>query len=194
MDETGPAGVFGFVTLIGLGVLCVWAVRWATRRADGGEVDDWSQAHGLALTPGNRPAVLRYLSRVKRFRRIGALAGLATPAGIAALTSAYLSVALGVWVDGYGELWRFGPFWVLAGYVLGILGAELSLSRRAGDGGRAASLVPRELPSYLPRGMVLALRALALAGAALVPVYLAAPRGAVDTPTPGGPLFAVTAL
>jgi hypothetical protein len=194
MDETGIVAVFGLISLIGLGLLAVWVVRWATRGADGDELDDWSRAHGLAVTPTSRPVVLRYLSRVKRLRRLGALAGLVTPAGFGTLMSVYIFANLGIWINGYSELWTFGPFWILAGYVGGIVVAELSFARRVGDGERRASLVPRELPSYLPGGMVVALRSVALAGTALLPVYVMAPRTEFGSLIPGKALFAVTAL
>ena len=192
MGET-EIGAVGFAGLV-VGLVAVVALRWALRGADDAEADEWSNAHGLTLTSGNRRVVVRYLSRVKRLRRVGGLTGMVVPVLMGGLLGL---IGVQTWSEADDQLWTFGPFWVLTGYTVGIVVAELSFARRSGSGegaGRAASLVPRELPAYLPQGMVVALRSLALVCLVLVPVYLAAPRTGGGSLVPSGPLYLLTGL
>jgi hypothetical protein len=71
-------------------------------------------------------------------------------------------VILGFHGDGSGAPYT-GPMEAYIGYLLGALVAEISSARPRGPGRRSASLVPRDLESYLPRRLVLAQRALAVA-------------------------------
>ena len=128
-----------------------------------GEVDDeflaeWSAAHGLTLTPRNRPMVRWYLRNARVLRTWGALAGIFVP-------------PLVVFTFGLRARVPQDWTWVFVGYLVGALYAELSLVRPVDPARRSASLVPRELESYLPRKLLRAQRALgvsAVVGAFLV--------------------------
>lgn len=86
-----------------------------------------------------------YLRNARVLRTLGALAGLFLP----------VLVAMALGLPDEGNL-----VWVFVGYLLGALYAELSLVRPLPDGKRAASLVPRALTDYLPRGLRFTQRAL----------------------------------
>lgn len=123
-------------------VIVSWVVRKARVAVDTGYVEDWAQAHALALTPGNRPMVHWYLHTARLLRTLGALAGFFLPP---LLGSAFGSQAL---KDAAFPL-------VFVGYFAGALYAELSLVRPAGDR-RVAVLTPREVSDYLPRRLLVA--------------------------------------
>jgi hypothetical protein len=144
-----------------------------------GEVDDdflveWSEAHGLHLTPVNRPMVRWYLRNARVLRTWGALAGIFLPALAAAALNGQPQVPQG---------WT----WIFVGYLVGALYAELSLVRPIGPGPRAASIVPRDLEHYLPRPLVRAQRGVGVAtviGALVVgvlPYGERSPGGAPNT-------------
>lgn len=105
-------------------------------------VERWARSAGLALTAENRRVVRRYLTWSRRARRAGGVAGFVLP-------SLYQGV-----VDGSFSAFPF-PF-ILGGYVLGAIVAEVVVSRPRRRSG-AALLVARRLDDYLP-GWVLVLQ------------------------------------
>jgi hypothetical protein len=123
---------------------------WITEQA----VERWAQSAGLPLTDDNRRVVRRYLTWSRRARRAGGLAGFV-------LSNLYLGIA--------DHAFAGFPFpFILGGYLLGAVVAEVVVNRPRGRSG-AALLVARRLDDYLP-GHVLALqRGLPLAAAVLLP-------------------------
>jgi uncharacterized integral membrane protein len=112
------------------------------------EIDDaflaeWADAHGLTLTPRNRPMVRWYLINARVLRTLGVLAGL--------FLAPLAYSALGLDIGSGGWLWAF------VGYLVGALYAELALTRPPAKV-RTASLVPRELSDYLPSKLIWAQR------------------------------------
>ena len=131
-------------------------------RSDESLVERWADEHGLALTPENRPLVARYLRRSRVLRTWGGVAGALLPSLIEFAWSGRVQV-LGFGTDGESAPLGFGTIFV--GYLVGALCAEISLARPAAGARRSASLVRRELEHYLPRRVILAQRAAAVAGA-----------------------------
>ena len=129
---------------------------------DGPFVDEWGTAHGLTLSDRNRPMVHWYLRTARILRAWGVLAGLFLPS--------LLDAAIGT-----RALQQNQPFFAFVGYLVGALYAELSLVRPAAGDRRVATLVPREVNDYLPRRLVLAQRALAVATIVGVTLVLALP-------------------
>jgi hypothetical protein len=111
---------------------------WITEQA----VERWAQSAGLPLTDDNRRVVRRYLTWNRRARRAGGLAGFV-------LSSLYLGIA-----DHAFAGFQF-PF-IIVGYLLGAIVAEVVVNRPRRPGG-AALLVARRLDDYLP-GHVLVLQ------------------------------------
>jgi hypothetical protein len=120
-------------------------------------VERWAQSAGLALTDENRRVVRRYLTWNRRARRAGGLAGFILP-------NLYLGI-----VDHAFVGFPF-PF-ILGGYLLGAVVAEVVVNRPRGRSG-AALLVARRLDDYLP-GRVLALQRGLPVVAVLLPVAFA---------------------
>ena len=122
---------------------------------------EWSSAHGVELTPENRPLIARYLRTARLLRTAGALAGLILPSIVELAVSGRVQV-LGFGTDGTSAPYA-GPLSALVGYLVGALCAEIAVARPRDPARRAASLVPRELADYLPRRTLLAQRALGVA-------------------------------
>jgi len=119
-------------------------------------ISQWATHHGLALTPGNRPLVQRYLQNGRRLRVICVIGGLVLPPMIhSALTAAPTKGA------------NISLLAILIGYLVGTLWAEIATGRPRSEGTRIASLAPRRLAEYLPRVLRIALRAVGIAGAAV---------------------------
>ena len=118
-------------------VLAVVMLRPASARAIG----RWADAHEVTVTPRTEPLVARYLTRARRWRAAGALAGVILPA----VTAIAGSPRPGFWQA------------VLIGYLAGAALAELTRPDPAGAT-RAAALVPRRLDDYVPRSATLWLR------------------------------------
>jgi hypothetical protein len=145
-------------------------------------VERWAQSAGLPLTDDNRRVVRRYLTWNRRARRAGGLAGFI-------LSNLYLGIA--------DHAFAGFPFpFIIGGYLLGAVVAEVVVNRPRRPGG-AALLVARRLDDYLP-GHVLALQrglpvvAVLLPGAfALSPFPGLVPSPNVDPHTLAG--FAVPA-
>jgi hypothetical protein len=105
-------------------------------------VERWAQSAGLPLTDDNRRVVRRYLTWSRRARRAGGLAGFVLP-------NLYTGIA--------DHTFAGFPFpFILGGYLLGAVVAEVVVNRPRGRSG-AALLVARRLDDYLP-GYVLALQ------------------------------------
>jgi hypothetical protein len=135
-------------------------------------VQEWADAHGLVLTAENHDLVRRHLRSARALRTLGALAGVLVPSLVELAWHGRLTL-LGFGTDGEHNPGGIG--WVFVGYLAGALLAELRLARPAGGARRAAALVPRELPDYLPRRVLWAQRglsavvALGFVAVALVP-------------------------
>ena len=125
--------------LVGL-VATVLGATWLYGRLRGParpEADVWAEHHGLELTSASRPWVTAYLRTGRDLRQIGAFGGLIVAVSIHAATGLDLHVS--------------GLVWLLIGYLIGGLWAELAMTRVPSGAQRMASLVPRRLADYLPR-------------------------------------------
>lgn len=135
-------------------VLLTALLLWrADHAADDRVVGVWAEAHGLRLTPTNRPFVRYYLVLGRVLRTLGGVGGLMLGGLVGAATG--LDVARGF-------LWWV---WAMGGYLAGAIWAELFLTRPRSPA-RAASLVPRRLPDYLPARLRWALRVAGVASLA----------------------------
>jgi hypothetical protein len=151
---------------------------WIPKQA----VERWARSAGLALTAENRRVVRRYLTWSRLSRRAGGLAGFILP-------TLYQGIV-------YGSFSGFPFPFILGGYVLGAIVAEVVVNRPRRHSGTAL-LVARRLDDYLP-GHVLVLQrglpavAVLLPGAfALSPFPEVSPAPNVDPHTLAG--FAVPA-
>src|SRR3954452_8814230 len=123
-------------------------------RLDDRFVDRWMGERGLT---GGRETVVRYLRQVRVARTWGGVAGALVPSVVELVWHGRVTV-LGFGTDGGSAPLAFAG--IFAGYLAGVLCAELAFGRPAP--GRAG-LVPRELAQYLPRRTLLAQRALGAA-------------------------------
>jgi hypothetical protein len=142
-------------------------------RRDDRFIERWMRERGLAES--SRPMVERYLRSARIARTWGGVAGAILPTVVELVLHGRVTV-LGFGTDGNSAPLAFGA--IFAGYLAGVLAAELAFARPASG---QASLVPRELSQYLPRWTLLAQRT--LTGAATV--------GAVAA---GAPAFAAAVL
>jgi hypothetical protein len=145
-------------------------------------LEGWARAHAVELTPENRPVVARYLRTGRMLRTWGVVAGLLLPSVIDLALNGRVQL-LGFGLDGRSAPYA-GPFGAFVGYLVGALCAEASIARRAGTARRSASVVPRELAQYMPRGLLYAQRGLGVAvllgAAALGAVPFERSAGAVE--------------
>jgi hypothetical protein len=162
-----------FLALVLAVVIPVGLVR--AYRRDEGFAARWMRERGLDPEGEARAVVARYLRSARLARTWGGVAGALAPTVIELVVHGRVTV-LGFGTDGDSAPLAFGA--IFAGYLAGVLAAELTFARPAS--GRA-SLAPRELAQYVPRWTVLAQRG--LTGAAAV--------GAVAA---GAPAFAVAVL
>jgi hypothetical protein len=132
-------------------------------RRDPEYAEGWARARHIALTPESRPAIERYLRRVRVLRTWGGVAGALVPSLVEYAVTGRVQV-LGFGTDGDSAPLAFGA--IFAGNLLGVLCAELSLPRHNDEALRTAGLKPRDLEHYLPRHALVAQRAAAVAGAA----------------------------
>lgn len=95
-------------------------------RRDPAFVDRWARARDLELTPASRPVVERYLHRVRVLRTWGGVGGAVLPSFAEYAVSGRVQV-LGFGTDGNSAPLAFGA--IFAGYLLGVLCAEISLPR-----------------------------------------------------------------
>ncbi|MDX6720464.1 MAG: hypothetical protein QOJ63_2718 [Solirubrobacteraceae bacterium] len=123
-------------------------------------LDDWARARGVELTAESRPMVAWYLRTARVLRTWGAIGGAVLPSLVELAWDGRTQV-LGFGTDGSAAPYA-GPMGAYIGYLVGALYAELSLARPVASTRRAASIVPRELPDYLPRRLLYAQRGLAL--------------------------------
>jgi hypothetical protein len=162
---------------------------WRAYRTDPAIVARWAAHRGLDLVPESRALVARYLRRARVYRAWGAVAGALLPTVGSYVIDGRVQV-LGFGTDGDSAPLGFGAIFV--GYLAGALCAEVATVRPR-TARPVASLVPRDLPSYLPRRVVLAQRAAALAAAAGTLVVAAVPFPP-GTSNPGTAGLAATAL
>ena len=113
----------------------------------------WARTHALKVTPETRPIVTSYLRNSRDLRWAGAIGALFIAAAVTAGTGLDLHV--------------LGVAWILGGYVMGALIAELSLAHVPSTGSRSASLETRRLRDYLPWPMIVAQIVLPIAAVAL---------------------------
>lgn len=155
-----------------------------------GSIGRWAGERGLELTSENRAMVGRYLRRARLFRTWGGVIGALLPSLIAYAVDGRVTV-LGFGTDGTSAPLAFGSIFV--GYLAGALLAEVTTvrPRRAR---RIASLAPRDLEHYLPRWVLLAQRASAVAGAAGTIAVAAVPFPATTSNPSGGGLTVIAVL
>jgi hypothetical protein len=161
---------------------------WRAYRSDPALVARWAADHGLDLTGESRALVTRYLRRARVYRAWGVVAGALAPSVVAFVVDGRVTV-LGFGTDGNSAPLAFGAIFV--GYLAGALCAEVATVRPRQR--PVASLVPRELPSYLPRHVLLAQRAAALAAAVGILAVAAVPFPP-ETANPGTASIALTAV
>jgi hypothetical protein len=123
-----------------IGGVILWVALPKLARRDAAETSRWARSEGVDLDDTTRPVVEAYLGTSRNLRHIGAVGGLLVAPAVTAGTGIDLELP---WV-----------VWLLAGYLIGCLWAELALTRRPGSGRRAASLTPRRLADYLPPAML----------------------------------------
>ncbi len=138
-------------------VLAIAALSRAHQPVGDEPAGRWAEAHGLELTPENRPLVVGYLRHARLLRTWGAVAGLLAPTVVRLALGEPVHVAgIGTYDKSPGELGL-----VFVGYLVGAVGAELSVVRPLHSARRSAALLPRELGDYLPRRLVWTQRGLA---------------------------------
>ena len=153
------------VVMVGFAVAVLAIVL--LQRPAASAVDHWAEAHGLDLTPANRPMVTWYLVTARRLRRCGAVAGFLLPTPLSAALTGH---------SASGSTF----FWAVVGYLAGAVWAEVALRRPLPPGPSQASLVPRDLRDYLPPGLRWGQRAIGVGGALLgVLVALLDPRPSI---------------
>jgi hypothetical protein len=112
------------------------------RRPEADRADEWALFNGVVLTRATGPVVERYLDNRYALRRIGAISGV--------LLAPAITAAFGI------DLHITGYAWVLLGYLLGVIVAELALARVPSAGVRTASLATRRLVNYAPKRLLVA--------------------------------------
>jgi len=160
-------------------------------RPDPAFAERWAGERGLELTAENRSLVARYLRRARLFRTWGGAAGAILPSLIEYALDGRVQV-LGFGTDGNNAPLAFGSIFV--GYLAGALLAEVTTVRPARGPRRVASLERRELDSYLPGRVVLAQRAVAVAGAIGTIAVAVVPFPAATSNPSGGELVAIAVL
>jgi hypothetical protein len=141
-------------------------------RRDDRFVERWMSERGLDPAGEARAVVARYLRSVRIARTWGGVGGAILPTVVELVLHGRVTV-LGFGTDGDSAPLAFGA--IFAGYLAGVLVAELAFPRPAS--GRAR-LAPRALAQYLPRWTVLAQRG--LTGAVAVgAVFAGAPEFAL---------------
>ncbi len=142
-----------FVAALFWSLLVVLLIGAVARRGNRGgerqELVDWARAHGLRVTSRSQAMVAYYLRLGALLRTVGGVSGIA----VGALTDRALGVEAST-----GLLWWV---WVMGGYLVGALWAELFLTRPIGTA-RAAALSRRQLRDYLPGRLRWSLRAVGM--------------------------------
>jgi hypothetical protein len=142
----------GFI-LVAVAIV-VSPLAFSLRTPSRARVGRWAARIGLVVTPANEPVVARYLARTRRSRRLGVAAGIVAAVFVRTFWNGHLH-------------WATNPVYLgVAGYLLGAVAAELETQAVARGDQRSASLRPRRIVDYLPRG--LRARLLAVAGSTAV--------------------------
>jgi hypothetical protein len=155
MDWRGIAFVSGFFATV------VYLLYQAWRGRHGWLTSGWAEARGLPLTEENRGFVLTYVRRTRSLRLAGGLISYLGPVVYFVWTE---RTPPGVFAD---TAW----LWVLGGYLMGALVAEVTIPRPREEGDRQAALRPRELPAYLPARVTWSMWILAFIAIGLTPIY-----------------------
>jgi hypothetical protein len=147
------------------------------QRADRTAVERWAESYGASTDGENRGSIERYVTRTRRLRSLSALSGVVLETLIH---------------DRFAQPpdWVNGITFAVAGYLIGAVIAEMTLSPPIRGKEPMAVLSPRSIGAYLPRYAIAALVALPLFSTALVPVFawLSPPRraGLADVPALAG--------
>lgn len=137
------------ILLVALVAIPILVVVLLLRRSSGTDAARWAASESVALDPVTEPVVRTYLRTSRNLRQIGAVGGLVLAPSVTAATGIDLELP--------------GILWLLTGYLIGCVWAELALTRRSTSDRRAATLTPRRLGDYVPAAM-LRVQALAPAG------------------------------
>jgi len=162
---------------------------YRAHRPDPAFAERWAGERGLELTAENRSPVARYLRRARLFRTWGGVLGVLLPSLIAYVVDGRVTV-LGFGTDGNSAPLGFGAIFI--GYLAGALLAEVTTVRPRGPR-RVAGLERRALESYLPRWVIVAQRAAAIAGAVGTIAVAAVPFPAT-TANPGSAVLIAIAV
>jgi hypothetical protein len=176
-------------TLVIILAIALPVTLWRAHRPDPALVARWAADHGLDLTDESRALVARYLRRARVYRAWGVVAGALAPTVVAFVVDGRVTV-LGFGTDGNSAPLAFGA--IFDGYLAGALCAEVATVRPRRQR-PVASLVPRELPTYLPRHVLLAQRAAALAATVGILAVAAVPFPP-GTSNPGTVSIVLTAV
>lgn len=160
MQPAGAVVVYTLLTavIVALALFPGWRVNERV-------VARWARSAGLTLSADGRAAAATYLRWSKRGRTAGGLLGLAIPYVVWLLTGTPGSTPYPV---GY----------ILLGYVLGGLVAEVALRRPGRSMAGAALVVPRRLPDYLSPRLLALQRGLGIVSVVLAVGYAFSPFGA----------------
>lgn len=175
-------------------LLAVGPVSLARAYAGVGDklLEEWARARGVKLTAENRPMVTWYLRTARILRTWGAVGGAVLPSLVELAWDGRTQI-LGFGTDGSAAPFA-GPMGAYIGYLVGALYAELSLVRPIASTRRSASIVPRELPDYLPRRLLYAQRALAAVAVLGLLAIAVVPHDAAAAAEPGRPGLLAGAL
>jgi hypothetical protein len=134
---------------------------------DDAAIGRWAATYGVSSDDSNREPIKRYLTRTKRLRLAFALVGLAVAVLVPTLVT-----DPPVW----SNVWLY----VVAGYLVGAIVAEVTLPQPGRRDAASAVLSPRTFTAYLPRWSLLALAILPVAVSSLVVFFatLSPPRRA----------------
>jgi len=149
------------VVTVVIAVLVVWHVRESRRHWEPGT---WAGEMGLELTPSNEAIVRSYIDRTRTLRTLGAVTGLFAPVVYRTITGGPLP-----------RPFDFALIDALAGYLVGVVVAEISFRRPNGDV-RQASLRTRRLRDYLPVHLTIWLWVLAAIDLVAFAVYQLMPE------------------
>jgi hypothetical protein len=123
------------IAVLALASIVVPVLLFELRTTGATTATGWAHAHGVLLSDASRLVVTRHLRTSRWLRRVCAIG--------AVVTAAALSAAFGF------HLMTWWPLWLLVGYLIGAVWAELTLTALPDEGVPVASLSPRTLREYL---------------------------------------------